>query len=81
MAKTATPRYERPFKNEHRILLKQVCTLEDTFMVQPSHQKVCWWAEHGVRGLKLEAHREGGQIWTSVEAVHRFIERGNNRAR
>lgn len=80
MAKMATEKkYEVPFKNERKILLKQVCTLADTFIVPPSHQKVSWWAEHGCRGNLLETHREGGLIYTSVEAVHRFIERGNRR--
>ncbi len=80
MAKTATDKkYERPFKGETTIPLKAVCSLEDTFFEKPSHDKVLWWVHKGVRGNRLESHAEGGNIYTSIEAVHRFIERGNRR--
>jgi hypothetical protein len=80
MAKTAAAKkFELPFKNERKILIKQVCSLPDTFIEPPTHSKVLWWVNHGVRGNKLESHAEGGLIYTSVEAVHRFIERGNRR--
>ncbi len=79
MAKMATGDFELPFKNERRIILKKVCTLPDTFIEPPSHNKVLAWVHKGVRGNRLEAHREGGVLYTSIEAVHRFIERGNRR--
>ncbi|NUP96415.1 MAG: DUF1580 domain-containing protein [Planctomycetaceae bacterium] len=35
------------------------------------------WALHGVRGVRLETVRIGGSVYTSREALSRFIERTN----
>lgn len=32
------------------------------------------WIKRGVRGIQLETIRIGGRRYTSVEAIHRFIE-------
>jgi hypothetical protein len=32
------------------------------------------WAQHGVRGVRLESVRFGGRLVTSVEALSRFVE-------
>jgi hypothetical protein len=33
------------------------------------------WAQRGVRGVRLETARVGGTLYTSNEAVERFVER------
>ena len=35
------------------------------------------WALHGIRGVKLETYKIGGRRFTSVEALHRFVENLN----
>jgi hypothetical protein len=35
------------------------------------------WALHGIRGVQLETIRIGGSVYTSREALARFIERTN----
>lgn len=43
---------------------------------KPPHPSCLWrWAQHGVRGVRLEVVRVGGTICTSREALQRFIER------
>jgi hypothetical protein len=32
------------------------------------------WIRRGVRGIRLDAVRVGSRWWTSVEALHRFVE-------
>jgi hypothetical protein len=36
------------------------------------------WAQHGVRGVRLESIRFGGRLVTSVEALSRFVEALSN---
>lgn len=45
------------------------------------HISACYrWIQRGVRGIKLEALRIGGTMYTSVEALERFGLRLNNGA-
>lgn len=43
----------------------------------PHRATVQRWALHGVRGVRLEVVRIGGSVYTSREALSRFIERTN----
>lgn len=63
----------RMFDGERVIPLKRVCTL-DLFAYRPEYLKVWRWTKYGIRGIKLEKQRQGRQIFTSVEAVERFLE-------
>lgn len=36
------------------------------------------WCSRGVKGVYLEHYVEGGRIYTTEEAVQRFLERCNN---
>lgn len=64
-------------KGEKIIRLKAVCSLP-LFVERPSYKKVTAWRRVGIkangRTVKLEARREGRLIFTSVEAVERFVE-------
>jgi hypothetical protein len=43
---------------------------------RPTHPStVARWALRGLRGVKLEVIRIGGQLYTSVEALQRFADR------
>ena len=43
---------------------------------QPTHVSTVYrWIACGVRGVRLEAIRLGGQLYTSKEALQRFAER------
>jgi hypothetical protein len=43
------------------------------FPNRPSATTVWRWAVHGVGGLKLESTKIGGNRYTSLEAIQRFI--------
>ena len=43
----------------------------------PHRATVQRWALHGIRGVRLETVRIGGSVYTSREALSRFIERTN----
>jgi hypothetical protein len=43
----------------------------------PHEATVKRWASHGIRGVQLETIRIGGSVYTSREALARFIERTN----
>jgi hypothetical protein len=36
------------------------------------------WFQQGIKGVKLETVLVGGRRFTSLEAIHRFIERRNS---
>lgn len=62
-------------KNETRASMKQAAaSLADP--VDPS--TVRRWCTRGVRGVELEHYLEGGRIYTSLEAVERFMEKLND---
>jgi hypothetical protein len=44
---------------------------------RPSPRTVRRWTTHGITGIKLEAVRIGGELYTSREAFQRWIERVN----
>ncbi len=66
------------FTHEPKILLKCVPTLEidgvAVFSRRPSIKKIKRWANSGYYGVKLEASREGNDVFTSAAAVRRFLE-------
>lgn len=62
-----------PLRGETIILLKNVPSLP-LFLERPSYRSVKRWRVKGLRGVKLETRREGGRVFTSVEAVSRFLE-------
>lgn len=47
---------------------------------RPSYYTVRYWAKWGIRGVRLESRRIGGRIFTSAEAVHRFLQRSQDSA-
>lgn len=61
------------FENERVIQLKNVSALP-VFAMRPSYRKVWQWTKYGVKGKRLEKRREGRLVFTSVEAVLRFLE-------
>lgn len=67
-------RNEPSFAREAKIQIKSVPGLP-CFVVRPTAQKVRRWYREGVYGVYLEGKREGKLIYTSAEAVHRFLER------
>jgi hypothetical protein len=44
---------------------------------RPSYLRVWRWKKYGIDGIRLESFREGRQVFTSIEAVERFLERTN----
>lgn len=44
------------------------------FPVKTTQSNVSRWTSHGVVGVKLETFRQGGLIYTSKEAIDRFME-------
>ena len=61
------------FENERVIQLKNVSALP-CFAIRPSYRKVWQWTKFGVKGVRLKMRREGRLVFTSVEAVERFLE-------
>jgi hypothetical protein len=43
----------------------------------PSRMSIYTWIHKGIKGVKLEAAKIGGKIYTSVEALERFANRDN----
>lgn len=62
-----------PLKGEEIIQLKNVPALP-LFLERPTFRQVQGWVKYGIRGVRLERRREGGRLFTSVEAVARFLE-------
>jgi hypothetical protein len=64
---------------EKLMLLKSVRGLS-FLRTKPSYKRLYRWARTGVGGIKLETYREGGRIYTSIEAVKRFVDKTNSRS-
>lgn len=67
------------FEGERVVQLKYVPGITDEngkspFAVRPSYKKVWEWTKYGVKGVRLVKRREGRLVFTSVEAVERFLE-------
>lgn len=70
-----------------RILTEDVLTLQDARKVigqltgrRPDKTTMYRWCLRGVRGVKLEHVRLGGVIFTSRQAITRFIEAQTKKA-
>jgi hypothetical protein len=48
------------------------------FPGDPALGTVWRWSKHGVGGKKLDVLHIGGRVWTSKEAIRRFIEAGTS---
>ena len=65
--------------SEEVILLREASELLPKRQGKKVHVATLYrWAKDGIRGVKLESLKVGGQACTSVEAVTRFVENTNN---
>lgn len=71
---------KRPFQGEQVIPLKRVMSLPQMFC-RPTYRAVHHWHKFGVKGIRLEVARQGRHVFTSIEAVERFLEAVDAEAR
>lgn len=67
------------FEGERVIQLKYAPGIKDDngrspFAVIPSYKKMWQWTKYGIRGKFLKARHEGRLVFTSYEAILRFLE-------
>lgn len=61
---------------------EQLCLLteaSDSIPSRPSYCTLMRWKREGLRGIRLETLQVGGRIFTSDQAINRFIARLSNR--
>lgn len=61
-------------RDEQTISLKEAAGLS-VFVRRPTYKKLWKWKRYGLRGVKLECFKEGRDLYTSVEAILRFLEK------
>lgn len=62
--------------NEQLLSLADACKVLPTRRGKPPHASTLWrWSRHGRRGVVLETVVVGGGVYTSREAIERFITR------